>query len=314
MPIRQSELHTTMTTVFQSNRVISFFAAITICMSLIGFGCRTPQNQQSSQTITVASFNTLHLGWNNQKDLIRFAHTVALFDIVALQEVMNEDTLKRVISLLESETKTPWAYIISSEKIGRTSYKEFYAVVYRTDRIEFVQGSAGIWKDDGDKFEREPFFATFRSGNFDFTLLVMHSKFDGKKEVMRKEAASLADVFVSIQESDPNEQDIILLGDFNLAPSDTGWQQMRLIPTATHLLSDTVKTTIGTSGSLANSYDNIWIQMKYTRWEYSGTAQAQHEVFRLFESSPNPVLDVRKYISDHLPIYAVFYTGRSDDD
>ena len=42
----------------------------------------------------------------------------------------------------------------------------------------------------------------------------------------RAENVLLDDVYRTVQDADPNEQDVILLGDFNLPPEDSGMDEV----------------------------------------------------------------------------------------
>jgi endonuclease/exonuclease/phosphatase family metal-dependent hydrolase len=273
-----------------------------------------PPNGNTAATITMASFNTLHLGWDNGKDLNKLADVLKSYDVIGLQEVMNEDTLKKVRDLLREHTGTEWQYVISLRNLGRSSYKEYYAVLYRLDKTTYTSNSAEIWNDEGDLFEREPFFASFKSRNFDYTIIVMHSDFDNNKEVMRKEARLLYTVYNKIQERNPNEKDVILMGDFNLSANDIGWDSLKTIPTMTNLIPGTTQTTLSTSGGLSSAYDNIWIRTQFTGNEFTDTSKADYYYTLMFSGSANPGLEARGTISDHVPVLARFRVDKADDD
>ena len=265
-------------------------------------------------TITIASFNTLHLGWDNGKDLDKLAEVVKSYDVIGLQEVMNEDTLKKVRDILAGKTGAAWQYVISSRSLGRSTYKEYYAVLYRSDRTTYSSNSAEIWNDEGDLFEREPFFASFKSTNFDYTIIVMHSDFDSNKEVMRKEARLLYTVFNRIRDRNPNEGDIILMGDFNLSANDAGWDSLKTMPTMTNLVPGTTLTTFSTTGGLSSAYDNIWLRTQFSGNEYTDTSKADYYYSVMFSGSANPGLEARNRISDHVPVLARFRVDKADDD
>ena len=62
-----------------------------------------------------------------------------------------------------------------------------------------------------------------QSSRFDFTLITMHSIFGDTKAERRAEVMILDDVYQVVQEADPAEQDVILLGDFNLPQEAHGF-------------------------------------------------------------------------------------------
>jgi endonuclease/exonuclease/phosphatase family metal-dependent hydrolase len=166
----------------------------------------------------------------------------------------------------------------------------------------------------GDKFEREPFYASFKSDNFDYTIILMHSDFDRDKEVMRREARHLSGVFKAVQDGDPKENDVLLIGDFNLSASDQGWDKLKSLPTVVNLVPAPTLTTINPTGKLSSAYDNIWIQKQFTEREFAGTANADYCFDKVFSNSANPGKAWRQKVSDHVPVYAVFYTDKADDD
>ena len=79
---------------------------------------------------TIASFNALRLG-EKQKDYLAFAKILANFDLIGIEEVMNEKGVKKVKAQLEKLTQENWDYIISDHSVGSENYREFYAFIYR---------------------------------------------------------------------------------------------------------------------------------------------------------------------------------------
>ena len=82
-----------------------------------------------SENLILASFNTLHLGWNekNYKDT---AEILSLFDIVALQEVMKKEGVITLTNELEKVSHEKWSYHISSYPVGNgEKYNEYYAFI-----------------------------------------------------------------------------------------------------------------------------------------------------------------------------------------
>ena len=70
----------------------------------------------SENTILIASFNTLRLG-EKEKDYRTLSKILAKFDLIGLEEVMNEKGVKRVQRFLEKLTKEKWDYIISENSV-----------------------------------------------------------------------------------------------------------------------------------------------------------------------------------------------------
>ncbi len=277
----------------------------------------------SEKSIKLASFNLLHLGWDNDKDIDKVANILARYDIIALQEVMNTEIMNALESKLDSfpinDIPIDWDYIISDQKLGRSSYKEYYAIAFRTDKISYLPETKYIYNDIGDKFQREPFYASFKSGNFDFTLVTMHLIWSGSgsedKTKRNKELDELAVAFQKIQDEDLNENDVILVGDFNMKPSETHWINLKAVDTMTYLIreEDEALTTIGKNG-MSNLYDNIWFQKKYTNYEYANESGVYLFFNDFYQNSTNKYENARAYISDHVPVWSKFKTNLEDDD
>lgn len=252
----------------------------------------------------VGSFNTLHLGWSG-KDYKKAAQVVSLFDIVALQEVMSEEGLKELKEETELFSKSKWDYIISEKSAGSDKYAEYYAFLYKKDKVKFVK-KYGFYREKSDSdFVREPFSAEFKIGKFDFTFVTVHLTFGDKKTDRQKEALILSDVYDYFQKLNGAEQDVIICGDFNLPAHDGAFKSL-----LTHKdnicygIAPTVKTTIGKNG-LSSSYDNMFYSYKYTK-EFTGDSGA-------FDFTEGNYKEVRKSISDHLPVFMEFNTGKDDD-
>jgi len=146
---------------------------------------RSVKVENAGATIKLASFNVLHLGWGSSKDLGLLASVIASYDIVALQEVMKTPSVSELLGELsvaveEAEGQAVTWQAVVSERLGRSTYKERYAFVYRTDRVAYVTGPEFVVADAADTFIREPYVATFRAGNFDFTIISMHAVFGDK--------------------------------------------------------------------------------------------------------------------------------------
>ncbi|MCA9393715.1 MAG: endonuclease/exonuclease/phosphatase family protein [Candidatus Omnitrophica bacterium] len=222
-------------------------------------------------------------------------------DITAIQELRDEDVLRRTVALLERRGY-PAAYDISAP-VGR-GVKERYAFLYRADKV--AQTTPGqLYPDERDEFIREPYFASFRAGAFDFTLLTIHLLYGKSESERRPELEHLAKVYEYAQNADAGEQDIILLGDFNFGPDDRGWSNLNRLPTMTALLNDPVRTTV-TDTSL---YDNFWFETRYVR-EYTGQVGVWNFDETMFGNDDNRA---KLAVSDHRPIWALFSTTEDDD-
>ena len=251
----------------------------------------------------LGSFNTLRLG-KGEKNFEHLAKSIEPFDIVGLVEVMNKKGIYKLISEVEKISDSKWGYEISPYPVGTDEYKEYYAYLYKKDRVTFIK-SEGFYPDTDNDFIREPYGATFKIGNFDFTYVLIHSIYGKKISQRQFEARKFIDIYNYFQNLDPLENDILIGGDFNLPANDSAFE-----PLLTHRdeiiysLDPTIKTTIGTKG-FANSYDNLFLSKKYTR-EFKGESGA-------LDITNNEFIKTRKEVSDHLPIFIVVDTEFDDD-
>ena len=131
----------------------------------------------------------------------------------------------------------------------------------------------------------------------------MHSIFGDRVAERRSEAEQLDEVWTAVQNADASEQDVILVGDFNLPPDDSGFDGLRQLTSA--LFTGDVRTTI-TETSL---YDNIWLSTSTSEYVGRfGVDRFDQAIFKDDDSAASLA------VSDHRPIWAVFGTSGSDDD
>lgn len=250
----------------------------------------------------ISSFNILRLG-ANKKDYQKVGEVLAPFDIVGLIEVFSENGVQKVVDSLEKASGVDWDYHISSYPVGTKKYKEYYAFVFKTNKVKFLK-SRGYFKDRNNDFIREPYGADFKIGNMDFTFVLLHSIYGDKKSLRVAEAMALPKVYDYFQNLDKKENDIIIGGDFNLSVRDNGFKKLLSHKDKiNYCISPNLKTTIGSKG-LANQYDNIFIS-KYTS-EFLGQSGALDFTNGNYKKS-------RVEVSDHLPIFIKVDVSKDDD-
>lgn len=257
----------------------------------------------SAQEGIIGSFNTFRLGQKN-KDYVIMAELINFYDIVGLIEVMEEEGVEELVDALEDLSGEKWGYHISPYSAGRGRYREYFAYVWRKSRVKFLK-ERGYYQDIHEDFLREPYGADFKIGEFDFTFVLCHSIFGKGEAVRRAEAFKLDEVYDYFQDLDPNENDIIMAGDFNLSPMDEAFEKLlghkdKIIYT----ISPMVRTTIGRD-KLVNPYDNMFLSTIYTK-EFRGKSGALDFTQKQYE-------EMKDKVSDHLPIFIVVETDEDDD-
>ena len=251
----------------------------------------------------IASFNILRLG-AAKKDMVQTAKILKGFDIVGLVEVINRDGVEELVDELNKQSDEKWDYHISPFGVGSSKYKEYFAYVYKKDKVKFIK-SEGFYKNGKSPLLREPYGATFQIGNFDFTLVLVHTIYGNNESQRKAENFKMVDVYNYFQDRDEKENDIFIAGDFNLYALDESFKPLyKHSDKITYAIDPAIKTTIGAKGR-ANSYDNFFFSQKYSQ-EFTGSSGA------LDFSGDNPKL-MREIISDHIPVFIVVETSKDDE-
>ena len=251
----------------------------------------------------IASFNILRLG-AAKKDMVQTAKILEGFDIVGLVEVINRDGVEELVDELNKQSDEKWDYHISPFGVGSSKYKEYFAYVYKKDKVKFIR-SEGFYKNGKSSLLREPYGATFQIGNFDFTFVLVHTIYGNNESQRKAENYKMVDVYNYFQDRDEKENDIFIAGDFNLYALDESFRPLyKHADKITYAIDPAIKTTIGAKGR-ANSYDNFFFSQKYSQ-EFTGSSGA------LDFSGDNPKL-MREIVSDHIPVFIVVETSKDDD-
>lgn len=279
-------------------------------LSLVAFTLFAPTDAFAGSYLRVESWNLRHEGWSGDTDYLADAEQIwfefgssatsaAGCDVVFLQEVMNATAAPAIARELSTLSGKSWV-AVTTPLIGRTSYKESYAVLYRSDRVTVE--SATVYADVGDKFEREPQIVKLRdrATTADFTFINWHTVF-GTTAQRSAEVAEIANVFQAVQNADTRDQDVILLGDHNADATSAWWTNLKSIaPAITAPVN--LKTSLNSTGAYVSAYDHFWLQTSYvTEYSSSGRDYVQ-----------DPVTYVSD-ISDHAPIWLKLYTTGDTD-
>lgn len=244
--------------------------------------------------VRIGSWNIQNLGWNNGKDYEALAEVAKHFDLLAIQEVMSADGIKRLKEKLEASTGEEWG-LLYSHLIGRGSYQEKYAFLWRRSELEYLDGAV-VYLDDRDAFAREPMSARFETTDgLRFVVATVHVLF-GKSRVDRMgEINALSDYWLWLQELYPEDDAVFLTGDFNLTPQDSAWE--RLTRFAEPLITEGATTVSSIEGRFANLYDLIFVPRGVPLpIVESGIVN----VPRMLGISHE---EMRARVSDHVPVY-----------
>ena len=284
-------------------------AIIPILLVLACSGGQTGDTPTATRTtITIASWNIQVFGPAKLADPARMdiiVKTLKRYDITAIQEVREAgQTLAPTLIGLMNADGSNYNYVISN-RLGHSTQKEQYLYVYDDSVIDHVAGREGYGFEPNDEYSREPFYAMFKAGNFDFYLMAIHTS----PSNLNVSIPALDTTYEHLQYgTSGQENDIIFLGDFNAkSPSSTVTStavmtDLATVPNIVFLFDEATNT----NGDRA--YDNIVFQSNYTT-EYTG----EHGTFDFWTPEGLPE-DVGDNISDHMPIWAMFNTSGEDDD
>lgn len=260
----------------------------------------------TEREISIASWNLKNFGQTKLNDPARINVIIRIikkYDIVAIQEVQDV-SLALPDELINKINATGENYkVVASDRVGRTR-KEQYLFVYDDDLINFISDTTGYSIEPNDEFAREPFYAMFKAGNFDFYLMAIHTDPDD----VSTEIPALKVAYEDLQNNTLTEHDIILLGDFNAkAPGVTAGSYITMdsIATIPNILF-TIKEETNTKGGRA--YDNIILQSNYTT-EYANSSGVY-----AFWTDYGLSEDDGFRISDHRLVWAKFRIDLEDDD
>ncbi len=312
-------------------------------LTLSGIELRAEEHTSEQQTLKIAAWNIDAFGYRgferSDTDLKDIAKILSQYDLIAITELMDKEIKlseegkvegsREKSDFLELLDYLPgYDYRVSQfAGYGYNRGKEWYAFLFKKEvaskKFEVLEPPQ-LYPDPERKFSRDPCWATFRVGSFDFTVIVVHIHFTDRKK-RRDEVRELKNVYDTIQGMDPQENDILLVGDFNLDPDDNAFGPLKEIETLRELFyrKNGCKSTSAQAKPL---YDNILFDAKYLDHEYANNCGIY--LFDLDEpydlkcceetvekkDVPDGNKEKFKGISNHYPVWAEFRIDRGDDD
>jgi endonuclease/exonuclease/phosphatase family metal-dependent hydrolase len=261
----------------------------------------------SDSTIKVAAFNLQVFGVTKASKpevMGVLSKIIRNYDVIAVQEIRDasQTALPSLIDNVNSAGSPRYDYIVS-DRLGRTTSKEQYAYVYNTQTMQPI-GSPYTYPDTNDLFQREPYVSEFKAknGNFDFVLITIHTDPDTASQ----EINDLTMVVEDARSRSQGEGDFIVMGDLNadcsyfnensqspLKSNDYNW-----------IIGDSIDTT---TKSTTCTYDRIIIST-HAKTDFTGDSG----VFR-FDTAYNLNYESTIAVSDHYPVYGIFWNNRDTD-
>ena len=248
-------------------------------------------------SITICSWNLMDFGKTRSDSELEFiAQTVNPYDIVMIQEVVAADpggarAVARLAAALNREG-SKWEYRISDITSGENSYKkERYAFLWKPSAVKLT-GKPWLEMKYHSEIDREPFFATFRKGNREFTLVNFHAI------TKTRHPETEVRYFKFLPSEYPN-LNLVFCGDFNLPQSHTVFNPLKKMGYQPALTGQktSLKISCREKDCLASEFDNVFYNpAKLTRLSAG--------VVHFYKSFSN--LAAARKISDHLPVFFVF--------
>ena len=153
---------------------------------------------------------------------------------------------------------TPGKYkFINTDLKGKSSYKERYAFIYDA-AVTVVGGDVEDYPDDDDDFARPP--AGILCETADDTLIWFvdfHAIWGKSVSQRRKEAIAMADVYKYYQKlkvSGQKTDKVVMAGDWNLAATDSAFQDLKDL---NNDVTPNMDTSLTKSGAPSQPYDHF---------------------------------------------------------
>jgi endonuclease/exonuclease/phosphatase family metal-dependent hydrolase len=281
----------------------------------------------NDKNVLIATWNLTNFGQQQrQKEHLQImAEIIRPFDVVAIQEVA--DSLKH-FEMLMKELGNGWDAVYTDP----AGNNERLGYIYKTNRVKrtglaaelAMRGyeRAKIWiegieipdENQFPGFNRNPYMVCFTAGDFEFTLVNVHlywSNFGLRK----LETMALAKWAKSrLKKEFPPNNDIILIGDFNMPRVEEGDEMYDLVTDYGLNLPKHTTDLIGTNLAGDADYDEVAFFPSRTKEDFTGRMGVfdfDNAIFvDLFKKYKKPnkrfFQYIRYYIADHRPMWAEF--------
>lgn len=224
------------------------------------------------------------------------------YDLMLLMEIRDAsgEAQTTLIDSINAVSEYPYELILS-KRLGRTSYKEQYGLLYRPDK---VQVHSYFTYDDGiephqDLFEREPLVAYIEIEGVAFNLIGLHADPEGVPLELNRLQQVYNDAV--LYTGDP---DAILLGDLNadcsyLLDSDAPYINLLNDPDFIWMIEDSDDTTTSQSHC---AYDRIIVTADLLNHQLPNVSANIYD----FQTDLNLNDELTADISNHYPVELEF--------
>ncbi len=261
---------------------------------------RTPDN------VIVGFYNIKWLG-QSPHDYEKLARVIQNFDICAVLEIRNEQAMSDLHRELVKVSGQEWNYTfgVRTHEASKRPFHEAYGVFWREDRVKQGYGLvSNIWDFDG-QFRNKPYIASFKAGELDFMLLMVHTRWTNSELGSRQaEVAELVDQ-VDFLRGFLKEDDIFVGGDFNYSAKNKHMKAMAKNAGLVLLDQNDATTFKKDNSAYNNAYDHIYATPGGAAY-VEGQSQAFDVTRYIYgDNTPENMAKSKKELSDHLPVFMV---------
>jgi endonuclease/exonuclease/phosphatase family metal-dependent hydrolase len=279
----------------------------------------------TNKNVLIATWNLTNFGQQKRLKghLQIMAEIIRPFDVVAIQEVA--DNLSHLDNLMK-ELGSGWDAVYTDP----AGNEERLGYIYKTARVKPIGLAAelamrgyerakisieGIGPEDESQFpgfNRNPYMVGFVAGKFEFTLVNVHLYWSnyGLRKLEAKALALWAKK--RVKKDYPPNNDIILIGDFNMPRVEKGDEMYELVTDYGLNFPKHTTDLVGTNLAGDADYDEVAFFPSRTKEDFSGhmgvydfdnaifpDLYAQADKKKFFQY-------VRYYVADHRPMWAEF--------
>ena len=199
-----------------------------LLLALLGLCCTSALPAQNDGTLRIGTWNLEHFGQRHspprtEADLVRLAAAIRDLNVsvLAVQEISGPDALEELASKIGKD----WEFVLGTTG-GWTDGKSRQSIgfLYDASRVELLHAEELLAfprrLEDVPIFHRIPVTACFRDKRtgFDFRCVTVHFKASRgavNEQKRRLEATTLHDWLQDLQKQKSEDQDMLVLGDFN---------------------------------------------------------------------------------------------------
>jgi deoxyribonuclease-1-like protein len=218
------------------------------------------------------------------------------FELIAVQGVRgkNQGVLVRLVEQINSTAGRRYQYATCPSQ-QREGIEHYSAFLFDRTALEIDRRTVHFVEDSLRRFRHKPLTASFRVRGVDpnaaFTFTLVTAETDPQRPA--EENDLLADVYNAVRNDGRNEDDVIVLGDFEADDNHLG--RLGKILGMTAAISGVPTTTQGT-----HLLDNILFDRRATS-EFTGKVEV-FDLMRQFDLT----IESASEISRHLPVWAEF--------